>query len=111
MAATRVRAARARKPSAAKVRPSVASILTGMTGVPAYWGRHNVRIHRTARKRLHNPVVGDIELTGDALELPGEGLTLAPVAGRKPLADLRRRQSQLVSDGTYRHLYRGIGSL
>ena len=36
MAATRVRAARARKPSPAKVRPSVAGILTGMTGVPAY---------------------------------------------------------------------------
>ena len=35
----------------------------------------------------------------------------APVAGREPLAGLRRRQSQLVSDGTYRHLYRGIGSL
>jgi hypothetical protein len=40
------------------------------------WGRHNVRIHRTAQKRLHNPVVGDIELTGDALELPGDGMTL-----------------------------------
>jgi hypothetical protein len=40
------------------------------------WARHNVRIHRTGRKRLHNPVVGDIELTADALELPGDGLTL-----------------------------------
>jgi transcriptional regulator with XRE-family HTH domain len=40
------------------------------------WGRQNVRLHRTARKRLHNRVVGDIELTGDALELVGDGLTL-----------------------------------
>jgi MmyB-like transcription regulator ligand binding domain len=38
------------------------------------WARHNVRIHRTARKRLRNPVVGEIELTGDALELTGDGL-------------------------------------
>jgi transcriptional regulator with XRE-family HTH domain len=40
------------------------------------WARHNVRIHRTARKRLHNTLVGDIELTGNALEIPGDDLTL-----------------------------------
>jgi len=40
------------------------------------WGRQHVRLHRTARKRLHNHVVGDLELTGDALELVGDDLTL-----------------------------------
>jgi transcriptional regulator with XRE-family HTH domain len=40
------------------------------------WARQNVRLHRTARKRLHNPLVGDIELTGNALELPGDDLIL-----------------------------------
>ena len=40
------------------------------------WAQHNVRLHRTATKRLHNSVVGDIELTGDALELAGDGLTI-----------------------------------
>jgi MmyB-like transcription regulator ligand binding domain len=39
-------------------------------------GRQNVRLHRTARKRLHNRVVGDIELTGNALELPDDDLIL-----------------------------------
>ena len=39
-------------------------------------GPQNVRLHRTARKRLHNRVVGDIELDGDALELVGDGLIL-----------------------------------
>ena len=42
----------------------------------ARWARQNVRLHRTARKRLHNRVVGDIELTGNALELPGDDLIL-----------------------------------
>jgi transcriptional regulator with XRE-family HTH domain len=42
----------------------------------ARWARQNVRLHRTARKRLHNRVVGDIELTGNALELPGDDLTV-----------------------------------
>lgn len=36
------------------------------------WARQNVRVHTWAHKRLHNPVVGDIELTGDALEFPGD---------------------------------------
>ena len=40
------------------------------------WSRQNVKLHRTARKQLHNRVVGDIELNGDALELVGDGLTL-----------------------------------
>ena len=40
------------------------------------WSRQNVAFHRTARKRLHTRVVGEIELNGDALELVGDGLTL-----------------------------------
>ena len=42
----------------------------------ARWARQDVRLHRTARKRLHNQVVGDVEVTGNALELPGDDLTL-----------------------------------
>jgi transcriptional regulator with XRE-family HTH domain len=41
------------------------------------WGAHNVRLHRTGRKQLHHPVVGDLELTYEALELPADpGLTM-----------------------------------
>ena len=40
------------------------------------WAQHNVRLHRTVTKRLHNNVVGDLELPGNSLELPGEGLTV-----------------------------------
>jgi len=40
------------------------------------WARQNVRLHRTTRKHLHNRIIGDIELTGNALELPGDGLVL-----------------------------------
>jgi hypothetical protein len=35
-----------------------------------------VRLHHTARKRLANRVVGEIELTGDALDLAGDPLTM-----------------------------------
>jgi hypothetical protein len=54
----------------------VGDLATGSTEFSTRWARHDVRFHRSARKTLHNPLVGDIELTGDALELPGEGLTL-----------------------------------
>jgi transcriptional regulator with XRE-family HTH domain len=54
------------------------------------WARHDVRLHRTSLKRLHNPVVGDIELTGDVLELPGDGLTL--VTYTAPAASAAQQQ-------------------
>ena len=40
------------------------------------WARHDVRRHRTATKRLHRPLVGDLTLTGEALELSGDGLVI-----------------------------------
>jgi transcriptional regulator with XRE-family HTH domain len=40
------------------------------------WARHDVRAHRSADKTLHNAIIGDIELTGDALELTGDGLVI-----------------------------------
>ena len=36
------------------------------------WAAHDVRYHRTGRKRLHHPIVGDLELDYEAFELPGE---------------------------------------
>ena len=42
----------------------------------ARWARQNVRLHRTARKTAAQPVVGDIELTGDALETARRRLVL-----------------------------------
>lgn len=42
-----------------------------------WWGSHNVRIHRTSTKQMHHPVAGNLELTGEALELPGDaGLSI-----------------------------------
>jgi hypothetical protein len=36
-----------------------------------------VRLHRTGAKRIRHPVVGDLELTYDSMELPADpGLTV-----------------------------------
>ena len=40
------------------------------------WARHDVRAHRTAPKRLHNSLIGDIDLTADLLDIAGDGLLL-----------------------------------
>jgi len=36
------------------------------------WARHDVKHHRTGRKRLHHPIVGDMDLSFEALELPAD---------------------------------------
>ncbi len=40
------------------------------------WAAHDVRFHRTGRKQLRHPVVGDLDLSFEAMELPGEDLTM-----------------------------------
>jgi transcriptional regulator with XRE-family HTH domain len=43
-----------------------------------WWAAHNVRYHQTGTKRLHHPVVGDLELSYEAMELSADaGLRLA----------------------------------
>jgi transcriptional regulator with XRE-family HTH domain len=42
------------------------------------WAAHNVRFHRTGTKRLHHPIVGDLELSYETLTLDAdEGLRMA----------------------------------
>ena len=36
------------------------------------WAAHNVKFHRTGVKNYHHPVVGELTLTYEALELPGD---------------------------------------
>jgi transcriptional regulator with XRE-family HTH domain len=37
-----------------------------------HWAAHNVKFHRTGVKRLHHPVVGELTLAYEALELPAD---------------------------------------
>ena len=38
----------------------------------ALWATHDVMFHRTGHKRLHHPVVGDLDLTYEAFDLPAD---------------------------------------
>jgi MmyB-like transcription regulator ligand binding domain len=44
----------------------------------AWWAAHNVRYHRTATKRLRHPVVGELELDYEVMDVSAdEGLTIS----------------------------------
>ncbi len=50
-----------------------------MASVGNWWAAHNVRFHRTGVKRLHHPVVGDLTLAFEAMDLAAdEGLRISP---------------------------------
>jgi hypothetical protein len=36
------------------------------------WAAHNVKLHRTGVKRFHHPVVGELTLEFEMLDLPGD---------------------------------------
>jgi transcriptional regulator with XRE-family HTH domain len=53
------------------------------------WAAHDVRYHRTGRKRLHHPLVGDLELDYEAFELagdPGQRINVYTAAPDSPSA-------------------------
>jgi hypothetical protein len=50
----------------------VGELTTRSAEFATWWAAHNVKVHTTATKTLHHPVVGDLELTGEALHLPGD---------------------------------------
>jgi hypothetical protein len=43
-----------------------------------WWASHNIKLHRTSTKKMHHPVAGDLELTGEVLELPADA-SLTPI--------------------------------
>ena len=66
-----------RDPFDRKLTDLVGELSTRSEDFRTWWASHNVRLHRSSTKRMHHPVVGEVELTGEALVLPGDpGLTL-----------------------------------
>jgi transcriptional regulator with XRE-family HTH domain len=55
----------------------VGELTTRSDAFATRWVRHDVRLHRTGAKRFRHPVVGELSLAFDAMELPADpGLTL-----------------------------------
>jgi hypothetical protein len=47
-------------------------------GLPTWWAAHNVRYHRTGTRRLRHPVVGELELAYEMMDISADdGLTVS----------------------------------
>jgi transcriptional regulator with XRE-family HTH domain len=60
------------------------------------WARHDVRQHHLGAKPFHHPVVGDLHLTYESMDLPADGLTLVAY-GTEPASDSEDKLRLLAS--------------
>jgi len=67
-----LRAEAGRDPYNRRVSDLVGELSTRSEEFGVRWAAHNVKFHRTGTKRLHHPLVGDLFLAFEALELPGD---------------------------------------
>lgn len=63
------------------------------------WARHDVRQHHIGAKPFHHPVVGDLDLTYESLDLPADNLTLVAY-GTEPGSDSEDKVRLLASWAT-----------
>lgn len=59
-----------RKPHHRSLSDLIGELATRSDEFRTRWAAHKVRFHRTGLKRIHHPVVGDLELGYEAMELP-----------------------------------------
>jgi transcriptional regulator with XRE-family HTH domain len=72
-----LRAAAGRDPYDRDLSDLVGELATQSEAFRTHWAAHNVRFHATAVKHLHHPVVGDLSLSFNRLDItPDPGLTM-----------------------------------
>jgi transcriptional regulator with XRE-family HTH domain len=67
-----LRAAAGRNPHDKALCELIGELSTRSETFRTRWAAHNVRFHHSGTKNLHHPVVGDLTLTYEALELAGD---------------------------------------
>jgi transcriptional regulator with XRE-family HTH domain len=71
-AAAILRAEAGRNPYDRRLSDLIGELSTRSDEFRVRWAAHNVKFHRTGTKQLHHPVVGDLTLAYEALELPAD---------------------------------------
>jgi transcriptional regulator with XRE-family HTH domain len=67
-----LRAEAGRDPYSKELSDLVGELSTRSEDFRRRWATHDVKYHRTGRKRFHHPLVGELELDYEAFELPGD---------------------------------------
>ena len=82
-----LRAAAGRDPYDKRLTDLIGELSTRSDEFRIRWAAHNVKFHRTGTKRFHHPVVGDLTLNFEALELaadPGQRLNIYTADPARP---------------------------
>jgi transcription regulator MmyB-like protein/helix-turn-helix protein len=88
--AAMLRSEAGRNPYDKKLVELIGELSTRSEDFRARWAAHNVRFHRTGHKKIHHPVIGELDLSFEAMELPSRpGLTMLVYTAPKgsPAAD------------------------
>jgi transcriptional regulator with XRE-family HTH domain len=88
--AAMLRSAVGRTPHDKQLVELIGELSAGSEDFRTRWAAHNVRFHRTGRKRFRHPVIGALDLDFEAMEFPSHpGLTLLvyTAAAAAPAAD------------------------
>jgi len=101
-----LRAEAGRNPHDKSLTNLVGDLATKSEDFRTLWARHNVKHHRTAKKRLHNSLVGDLELTGEAMDLSGDNLAIITYTA-DPNSPDAEKLAFLASWASQRHLESG----
>jgi hypothetical protein len=71
-----LRAAAGRDPYDRGLSDLIGELSTRSEDFRVRWAAHNVKIHRTGTKRFLHPIVGDMALDYEVLDLSGDGQTI-----------------------------------
>jgi len=85
-----LRSAAGRNPYDKRLSDLIGELSTRSDEFRVRWGAHNVKFHRTGTKRFHHPVVGEVTLHFEALELaadPGQRLNVYTAEPGSPSHD------------------------
>lgn len=98
-----LRASAGRDPYDKRLTDLIGELSTRSDEFRVRWAAHNVKFHRTGTKRFHHPVVGDLTLTFEALELaadPGQRLNVYTAEPGSPSDDALRLLASWITTPT-----------
>ena len=92
-----LRAEAGRDPYDKRLSDLVGELSTRSEEFRARWAAHNVKLHRTGVKRFHHPVVGQLTLDFESLDLPGDPGQKLLVYSAEPASPSRQALDLLAS--------------
>ena len=75
------------------------------------WAGHDVRFHRSGVKTLHHPLVGDLTLAYEVLQLPGDSGQELVTYSAEPGSQTERSLAELAGWASTRDRFAALGAV